>query len=261
MQAQPYQHQNSSSQPQSHNSRPQVQLQQQNPRQIKNWQNQNLAHLQNITDICAFLGMASTMLLNLWDLNSPMGKWPNGETWPKGESVGPHKKMTRLGFEPRTSQLYTGCSNHWAIWPWVQGVGFTLISAITDCLSNTCGSGSKILSNCMATCWPNAKGHWICLGDSTQQCHARPQTCNNQLTSPHPHHLHITLPNLPSNQLIIAHSQLDPLLAMQRWPVQTLLFWLNWLKQPGKLILAAQDRAIWPLSGPPCALCSHSQHH
>ncbi len=45
-------------------------------------------------------------LLNLWDLNNPIGKWP------KGESVGPHKKMIRLGFEPRTSQLYTGCSNH-----------------------------------------------------------------------------------------------------------------------------------------------------
>ncbi len=34
-------------------------------------------------------------LLNSWDLNNPMGKWPNGETcpkgkWPKGESVGPH---------------------------------------------------------------------------------------------------------------------------------------------------------------------------
>ncbi len=24
-------------------------------------------------------------LLNSWDLNNPMGKWPNGETWPKGE--------------------------------------------------------------------------------------------------------------------------------------------------------------------------------
>ncbi len=29
------------------------------------------------------------------------------------EFVGPQqKKMTRLGFEPRTSWLYTGCSNH-----------------------------------------------------------------------------------------------------------------------------------------------------
>ncbi len=24
-------------------------------------------------------------VLNLWDLNNPMGKWPNVETWPKGE--------------------------------------------------------------------------------------------------------------------------------------------------------------------------------
>ncbi len=35
------------------------------------------------------------ILLNSWNLNNPMGKWPNGETcpkgkWPKGESVGPH---------------------------------------------------------------------------------------------------------------------------------------------------------------------------
>ncbi len=44
-------------------------------------------------------------LLNSWDLNSPMGKHGPKGKWPKGESVGPHKKMTRLGFKPRTSIL------------------------------------------------------------------------------------------------------------------------------------------------------------
>jgi len=26
-------------------------------------------------------------VLNSWDLNNPMGKWPNGETCPKGETA------------------------------------------------------------------------------------------------------------------------------------------------------------------------------
>ena len=59
--------------------------------------------------------------------------------------------MTRLGFEPRTSWLYTGCSNHWAIWPWVQGVGFTLISTMTDCLSNTYQHTPPLVSKLMLT--------------------------------------------------------------------------------------------------------------